>query len=331
MLSDENKRARYDRFGHAGLEGQNFSSSGSMEDIFSHFGDIFEDLGLGGFFGGGFRGGFGGRGSAQQHVHRGGNLRLNVTLSLKEISEGTKKKVKVSKYVPCPHCGGSGALDNSYETCPTCKGRGQTVRIQNSLFGQVQTVSDCPTCGGEGKIIKKKCPDCQGNGVIKGEEVIELNIPAGVAEGMQLSVRGKGNAGARNGIAGDLLILIHEEKNPDFERDGDDLIYNLFISIPQAVLGDSVEIPLINGTTSVKIPAGIQSGDTIRLKGKGFPVLNGYGRGDLLINVNVWIPKKINKEEEDIIKSLANHDNIKPHVTEKDKSFFQKARDFFRN
>ena len=210
VLSNPDKRSRYDQFGHAGLHGQQGFSG--MDDIFSHFGDIFGDL----FGGGGFSfGGFGGGGSrqAQRHVNRGSNLRLRVKLNLSEINEGVKKKVKVNKYVPCQHCGGSGAQDNSYETCPTCNGRGQTVKIQNSIFGQMQTVSTCPNCGGEGKIIKNKCPECQGNGIVKSEEIIELNIPAGVAEGMQLSVRGKGNAGARNGIAGDLIILIEEEKD----------------------------------------------------------------------------------------------------------------------
>lgn len=328
VLSDPDKKARYDRFGHAGMGGnQGFSG---MDDIFSHFSDIFEDLGIGGFnFGGrggfGFGGGgFGGSG-AKQRVHRGGNLRINVKMTLQDISEGVKKKVKVNKYVRCNHCGGSGALNNSFETCPTCKGRGQTVRIVNGIFGQMQQISDCPTCGGEGRIIKNKCPDCQGNGVVKGEEIIDLEIPAGVSDGMQLALRGKGNAGARNGVPGDLIVQIIEEKSNDFIRDEENIIYNLFISIPQAVLGDNVEIPLINGTkTTVKIPAGIQSGDTIRLKGKGLPIYGRYGRGDMIVNVNVWIPKKINSEEEKIFKAIADNENIKPKVTEKEKSTFRK-------
>lgn len=328
VLSDPDKKARYDRFGHAGMGGnQGFSG---MDDIFSHFSDIFEDLGIGGFnFGG--RGGFGfggggfGGGGAKQRVHRGGNLRINVKMTLQDISEGVKKKVKVNKYVRCNHCGGSGALNNSFETCPTCKGRGQTVRIVNGIFGQMQQISDCPTCGGEGRIIKNKCPDCQGNGVVKGEEIIDLEIPAGVSDGMQLALRGKGNAGARNGVPGDLIVQIIEEKSNDFIRDEENIIYNLFISISQAVLGDNVEIPLINGTkTTVKIPAGIQSGDTIRLKGKGLPIYGRYGRGDMIVNVNVWIPKRINSEEEKIFKAIADNENIKPKVTEKEKSTFRK-------
>ena len=328
VLSDPDKKARYDRFGHAGMGGnQGFSG---MDDIFSHFSDIFEDLGIGGFnFGG--RGGFGfggggfGGGGAKQRVHRGGNLRINVKMTLQDISEGVKKKVKVNKYVRCNHCGGSGALNSSFETCPTCKGRGQTVRVVNGIFGQMQQISDCPTCGGEGRIIKNKCPDCQGNGVVKGEEIIDLEIPAGVSDGMQLALRGKGNAGARNGVPGDLIVQIIEEKSNDFIRDEENIIYNLFISISQAVLGDNVEIPLINGTkTTVKIPAGIQSGDTIRLKGKGLPIYGRYGRGDMIVNVNVWIPKKINSEEEKIFKAIADNENIKPKVTEKEKSTFRK-------
>ena len=327
VLSNPDKRSRYDQFGHAGLNGQQGFSG--MDDIFSHFGDIFSDLFGGGGGGFSFSSGFGGGGrQAQRHVNRGSNLRLRVKLNLSEINEGVKKKVKVNKFVPCQHCGGSGAKDNSFETCPTCNGRGQTVKIQNSIFGQMQTVTTCPNCGGEGKIIKNKCPECQGNGIVKSEEIIELNIPAGVAEGMQLSVRGKGNAGARNGIAGDLIILIEEEKDKNLERDGNDLIYNLFISFPQAALGATVEVPVIDGTTEVKIPAGTQSGEVIKLRNKGLPELNGYGRGDLLVNVNVWTPQHLNKEEEKIMKSLLESENINPS-SDKDKSPFRKFKKFF--
>ena len=327
VLSNPEKRQRYDQFGHAGLHGQQGFSG--MDDIFSHFGDIFSDLFGGG--GGGFSfSGFGGGGGrqAQRHVNRGGNLRLRVKLNLSEINEGVKKKVKVNKFVPCQHCSGSGAKDNSFETCPTCNGRGQTVRVQNSIFGQMQTVTTCPNCGGEGKIIKNKCPECQGNGVVKSEEIIELNIPAGVADGMQLSVRGQGNAGARNGVPGDLIILIEEEKDKNFERDGNDLIHELFISFPQAALGATIEVPIINGTAEVKIPAGTQSGEVIKLRGKGLPELNGYGRGDILINVNVWTPKKLNKEEEKIMKSLLESENMNP-ASDNDKNPFKKLKKFF--
>ena len=329
VLSNPDKRSRYDQFGHAGLHGQQGFSG--MDDIFSHFGDIFSDLfgGGGGFsFSSGFSGFGGGGRQAQRHVNKGGNLRLRVKLNLSEINEGVKKKVKVNKFVPCQHCGGSGAKDNSFETCPTCNGRGQTVKIQNSIFGQMQTVSTCPNCGGEGKIIKNKCSECHGEGIVKSEEIIELNIPAGVAEGMQLSVRGQGNAGARNGIPGDLIILIEEEKDKNLERDGDNLLYDLFISFPQAALGATVEVPIINGTTDIKISAGTQSGEVIKLKGKGLPSLNGYGRGDLLVNVNVWTPKKLNKEEEKIMKSLLESENMNPSSDNNDGPF-KRFKKFF--
>ncbi len=324
VLSDADKRAKYDRFGHAGLGGQQGFSS--AEDIFSHFGSIFDDLGINFGFGGGGFGGFGGR--AQKTVHRGSNLRVSAKMTLKDIAEGKKTKIKVNKYITCQHCHGSGSEDGKVDTCPTCKGSGQIVQNTRSIFGIMQQVSPCPTCGGEGKIIKNKCKHCQGNGVVKGEEIIDIAIPAGVADGMQFSLRGKGNAGARNGVAGDLIVQIQEEKNDTFIRNGENLIYSLFISISQAVLGDSIEIPTIDGTTTVKIPAGIQSGDTVRVKGKGLPILNGYGRGDLIVNVTVWIPKKINKEEETMFKELGQHENVKPKVSKEEKSAFRR---FFEN
>ena len=328
VLSDENKRARYDRYGHAGVSGQDFSGA-SMNDIFSQFGDILGDLFGGGFGGGGFGfnfggGGFGG-GGPQRPVYRGSNLRLRVKLSLEEIATGVKKKVKVNKYVTCQKCNGSGSEDGQMETCKACGGKGQRV-MRSGFFTQVST---CSACGGEGKVIKKKCTACNGDGIVKGEEVIELDIPAGVAEGMQLSVRGKGNAGARNGIAGDLLILIEEEKHKDFERDGNNLIYNLFISMPQAALGCNVDVPSIGGTASIKIPAGTQSGDIIRIKGKGLPEVNSHRIGDLIVNVNVWTPKKLSKDEEKIMQQLLESDNFKPKPGANDKSAFDKIRDFF--
>ncbi|MBR6438781.1 MAG: molecular chaperone DnaJ [Bacteroidales bacterium] len=322
VLSDENKRARYDRYGHAGVNGQDFSGA-SMNDIFSQFGDILGDLFGGGGFGFNF-GGFGG-GGPQHQVYRGSNLRLRVKLTLEEIATGVKKKVKVNKYVPCQKCNGSGSEDGTTETCSACGGRGQRV-MRSGFFTQVST---CPTCGGEGKVIKKKCSACNGDGIVKGEEVIELDIPAGVAEGMQLSVRGKGNAGARNGIAGDLLILIEEEKHKELERDGNNLIYNLFISLPQAALGCNVDVPCIKGTVNIKIPAGTQSGDIIRVKGKGLPEVNSYRTGELIVNVNVWTPKKLSKDEEAMMKSLLESENFKPKPSANDKSVFDKIRDFF--
>ena len=323
VLSDPDKRARYDRYGHAGVNGQDFSGA-SMNDIFSQFGDILGDLFGGGGFGFNF-GGFGGGGGQQRPVYRGSNLRLRVKLTLEEIATGVKKKVKVNKYVTCDKCHGSGSEDGQMETCTACGGRGQRV-MRSGFFTQVST---CSACGGEGKVIKKKCTACNGDGIVKGEEVIELDIPAGVADGMQLSVRGKGNAGARNGVAGDLLILIEEEKHKDFERDGNDLIYNLFISVPQAALGCNVDVPSLGGTVSVKIPAGTQSGDIIRIKGKGLPEINSYRVGELIVNVNVWTPKKLSKEEEKIMKDLLESENFKPKPSANDKGVFDKIRDFF--
>ena len=326
VLSDPDKRARYDRYGHAGVNGQDFSGA-SMNDIFSQFGDILGDLFGGGFGGGGFGFNFGGGfgGGQQKPVYRGSNLRVRVKLTLEEISTGVKKKIKVNKYVPCQKCHGSGSEDGQMETCKACGGKGQRV-MRSGFFTQVST---CSACGGEGKVIKKKCSACNGDGIVKGEEVIELDIPAGVAEGMQLSVRGKGNAGARNGIAGDLLILIEEEKSKDFERDENNLIHNLFISFPQAALGCNVDVPCIGGTVNVKIPAGAQSGDIIRVKGKGLPEVNSHRIGDLIVNINVWTPKKLSKDEEKLMKDLLESDNFKPKPSANEKGVFDKIRDYF--
>ena len=326
VLSDPDKRARYDRYGHAGVNGQDFSGA-SMNDIFSQFGDILGDLFGGGFGGGGFGFNFGGGfgGGQQKPVYRGSNLRVRVKLTLEEISTGVKKKIKVNKYVTCQKCHGSGSEDGVMETCKSCGGKGQRV-MRSSFFTQVTT---CPTCGGEGKVIKKKCSACNGDGIVKGEEVIELDIPAGVAEGMQLSVRGKGNAGARNGVAGDLLILIEEAKHKDFERDGNNLIHNLFISFPQAVLGCNVDVPCLNGRVNIKIPAGAQSGDILRVKGKGLPEVNSRRVGDLIINLNVWTPKKLSKDEEKMMQDLLNSENFKPKPGAGDKGVFDKIRDYF--
>ena len=334
VLSDENKKARYDRYGFAGMDGGSASGGGG----FSGFGDFdLNDIlnsvfGRGFDFGGGFSGfsGFGGGGSRGGTVkQRGSNIRVKVKLNLQEIAHGVKKKIKVSKYVACTHCHGSGSEDGSTETCPTCHGRGQVVQTVNSFFGQMQTASVCPTCNGTGTVIKKKCTHCGGEGIMKGDEVIEIDIPAGVGEGMQLTVRGKGNAGPHNGLNGDLLVLIEEEPHPEFERDESTLIYNLFITIPEAILGTQAEVPTVDGKVRVKIAPGTQSGKVLRLRGKGLPILNGYGTGDMLVNVNVWIPKKFNKKEEELLQQLAQSDNFKPNPTAEEKSFFSKIKDYF--
>ncbi|MDR0970258.1 MAG: molecular chaperone DnaJ [Lentimicrobiaceae bacterium] len=325
ILSNTEKRSRYDQFGHSGVNGRasGFGGGMSMDDIFSQFGDIFGET-FGGF---GFSGGSRNR---SRRVNRGSNLRIKVKLNLEEIADGVEKKIKVSKYISCQHCNGTGAENGTaYSTCNTCRGTGQVTQVTNTFLGQIQTVSTCPHCGGEGKTITKPCKNCQGNGIVQHEEVISINIPAGVAEGMQLSMSGKGNMGARGGIPGDLLILVEEEKHPELERDGDDLIHNLFISFPQAVLGDSVEIPTVKGKARVKIAAGIQSGKILRLKGKGLPHLNSFGKGDLKINVNVWTPQTLSKEEEKLMQELSESENFKPNPSDEEKSFGQRIRDFF--
>lgn len=337
VLSNPDKRARYDQFGHAGMSGAagnggpfgGFSGGMSMDDIFSMFGDIF-----GGHSGGGFGGGFGGfggfgGGGSQQRKFRGSDLRVKVKLNLKEISTGVEKKFKLKKYVPCSHCHGTGAEGNSgSETCPTCKGSGSVIRNQRTILGTMQTRTTCPTCNGEGKIIKDKCKVCGGEGIEYGEEVVTVKIPAGVAEGMQLSMGGKGNAGKHNGIPGDLLILVEEEPHPELIRDENDLVYNLLLSFPTAAIGGAVEIPTIDGKVKVKIEAGTQPGKVLRLRGKGLPSVNGYGTGDLLVNVSVYVPETLSKEEKSTLEKLEESKNFKPSTSIKEK-IFKKFRSLF--
>ena len=337
VLSNPEKRSRYDQFGHAGVSGAagnggpfgGFGGEGmSMDDIFSMFGDIFG--GRGGGFRGGFGGfsGFGGCGS-QQRRYRGSDLRVKVKLTLKEISTGVEKKFKLKKYVPCDQCHGTGAEgDGGSETCPTCKGSGSVIRNQQTILGTMQTRVTCSTCGGEGKIIKNKCKKCGGDGIIYGEEVVSVKIPAGVAEGMQLSMGGKGNAGKHNGVAGDLLILVEEEPHQDLIRDDNDLIYNLLLSFPTAALGGAVEIPTIDGKVKVKIDSGTQPGKVLRLRGKGLPNVNGYGTGDLLVNISIYVPEALNKEEKSTLEKMEASDNFKPNTSVKEK-IFKKFKSFF--
>lgn len=335
VLSNPDKRARYDQFGHAGMGGaagggfEGFGQGMSMDDIFSMFGDIFG--GRGGGFGGGF--GFGGGGRSSQRKYRGSDLRVKVKLNLKEISTGVEKKFKLKKYVTCEHCHGSGAEGTGgTETCPTCHGTGSITRTQQSIFGMVQSQSVCPQCNGEGKIIKNKCKVCSGEGIVYGEEVVEVNIPGGVAEGMQLSVNGKGNAGKHNGVPGDLLVVIEEEVHPDLIRDENDLIYNLLLSIPTATLGGTVEIPTIDSKVKVKIEPGTQPGKVLRLRGKGLPNVNSYGyssgTGDLLVNVSVYVPETLSKDERLAMEKMQESDNFKPNMSIKEK-IFKKFRNFF--
>ena len=310
VLSDPEKRSRYDQFGHAGLGGAaggGFSGGGmSMEDIFSRFGDLF----------GGF-GGFGGfsdmGGGSRRRVRRGSDLRVRVKLSLADISKGVEKKVKVKKQVVCSKCRGDGTEEaNGKTTCQTCHGTGVVTRVSNTFLGAMQTQSTCPTCHGEGEIITKPCSKCKGEGVEIGEEVISFHIPAGVAEGMQMSVNGKGNAAPRGGVNGDLIVVIAEEPDPNLIRNGNDLIYNLLISVPLAIKGGSVEVPTIDGRAKIRIEAGTQPGKMLRLRNKGLPSVNGYGTGDQLVNVNVYIPESIDAKDEQAIAAMENSDSFKP-------------------
>jgi molecular chaperone DnaJ len=326
VLSNDEKKARYDRYGHAGMSGAGggFSGGGmTMEDIFASFGDIFGDA-FGGF------GGFSNSRRGGRRVNKGTNLRVKVKLSLHEIAHGAEKKIKVSRYETCTACGGSGAADsNSMTTCSTCRGSGHVTRVTSTLLGQMQTTSVCPACGGEGKMITKKCHVCYGEGIVQKEDVIKINIPAGVGKGMQMTVSGKGNAARRGGVHGDLLVLIDEENHPDLLRQGNDLIYNLFISIPDAVLGAHVEVPTIDNNVKIKIEPGTQPGKILRLRGKGLPEVNGYGKGDLLVNVNVWIPKNLSREEARIIEKFKESGAFVPKPDKDDKSFFERMRGYF--
>ncbi|MBZ4651627.1 MAG: dnaJ3 [Proteiniphilum sp.] len=328
VLSDQNKRARYDQFGHAGVggaaSGGGFGGGMSMDDIFSQFGDIF-----GGHFGG--FGGFGGFGSSQRgkRVNRGSDLRVKVKLSLKEILNGVEKKIKVKKYVPCSHCDGNGSENGtSQTTCSTCHGTGVVTRVTNTILGQMQTSSTCPTCNGEGKTISSKCAHCNGEGIVREEEVISIRIPAGVAEGMQLSMSGKGNAARRGGVNGDLLIVIEEEQDPNLIRDQNDVIYNLFLSFPTAALGGTVEVPTIDGIAKVKIEPGTQPGKVLRLRNKGLPSVNGYGRGDELVNVNVYVPENLTDKERRLLEEMNRSESFVPSASAR-KSVFNKFKKMF--
>lgn len=335
VLSNPDKKARFDQFGHAGMSGAGagyggggggFSGGGfSMDDIFSQFGDIF-----GGHFGGGF-GGFGG-GRGGERVNRGSDLRVKVRLNLKEVAGGATKKLKINKMVSCDQCGGSGAKDSSsYSTCSTCSGSGYVTQIVNTFFGRTQSTQACPTCKGEGKVITTPCSKCHGEGTLKGEEVIEINIPAGVGEGMQLSVSGKGNAARHGGVNGDLLVLIEEEHDSELVRDGNDLIYNLNITIPTALLGGMVEIPTVDAKAKIKIDPGTQSGKVLRLKGKGLPDVNGYGRGDILAVIDIAVPAKLSSAERKLVEQLASEQSfINADKAGKGQNIFDRMHSFFR-
>lgn len=327
VLHDPQKRQQYDQFGF-NAPGGGFSGDGgfTMDDIFSMFGDVFGGGGARGF------GGFGGFGQRTRPQYRGTDLRLKVTLSLQEVATGVTKKFKVRKDMTCQHCHGSGAeKGSSSETCPTCHGSGVVTHTAHSMFGMVQTQGVCPTCNGEGSVIKNKCHECGGTGVTKGEEVVEVQIPAGVAAGMVVTCQGKGNAGPRNGQNGNILVYIEEEENRTFIRDENDVIYNLLLDFPTAALGGEAEIPTINGNKlQIKIEPGTQPGKTLRLRGKGIPSVEGYGNGigDLVVNISVYIPKTLSKDEKDAISRFKDSDNFKGDVTTK-QTIFNKFKNYF--
>ena len=326
VLHDPQKRQQYDQFGFDGPQGGfGGRASMNMDDIFSMFGDIFGGhSGFGGF------GGFGGGGGRPQY--RGNDLRLTVRLTLQEIAEGVTKKFKVKKDITCEHCHGTGAKDGAQpETCPQCNGSGVVYKTVRTMLGMMQTQTTCPNCHGEGTVIKDKCPYCNGEGVTKGEEVIEINIPAGVSEGMVVNVPGKGNAGKHNGVNGDIQVLIKEEPNDTFIRNGQDLYYTLLLDLPTAILGGEVDIPTISGNKiSLKIDPGTQPGKQVRLRGKGLPAVQGYGRGtgDIIVNISVYIPKTLTKEEKEAVEVFKESDNFKSSNADK-KSIFEHIKNLF--
>ncbi len=318
ILSNAEKKQRYDQYGHAGVDGSaggGFGGGGmNMDDIFSQFGDIF-----GGGGGGGFGGGFG-RSQGRRTI-KGTNLRVRLNLTLEEIVNGVEKKIKVNKLVQ--------AEGVEYKTCSTCKGQGQVTRVVNSFLGQMQTASACPTCSGSGQSIGKRPSGSDQNGMVRKEVVIPIEIPAGVEDGMQLNVRGKGNDAPGNGVAGDLLVVISEVEHESLKREGQNLHYDLYLNIADAALGTSVEIPAVGGNVKFKIAGGTQSGKTLRLKGKGIPSVNSYGKGDILVHVNVWTPQNLTKEEKKALEVLQKSENFAPNPTSKDKGFFDRVKDVF--
>ena len=335
VLSNPEKRQRYNQFGHS-ANAQSASGSGyggggmNMEDIFSQFGDIFGGGGGGGSPFDSFFGGQQSRGGGGRRVSKGSNLRIKVKLTLEEIAHGAEKKIKVNKQVVCKTCDGSGAKDSSsISTCKTCGGSGAVRRVTNTILGQMQTTSTCPTCNGSGSQITSKCNSCHGEGTVRGEETITINIPAGVSDGMQLSMSGKGNAAPNGGIPGDLIILIEEMPHESLKREGNNVVYDLHLSIIDAALGYSAEVPTIDGKAKIKIEPGTQSGKLLRLKGKGIPEVNSYHRGDQIIHVNIWTPKALSSEERSMLEKLRESPNFKPQPGKNDKSFFEKMKEYF--
>ena len=315
VLGNEQKRAKYDRFGHQAFEGGGFGGGGmNMDDIFSQFGDIF-----GGGFGGGFSG-FGGFGGGQRRA-KGSNLRIRVSLTLEEIANGCEKKIKVKRKIQ--------AEGTTYKTCSNCNGTGQVTRVTNTILGRMQTASPCGTCGGSGQVIDQKPDGADAQGLKVKEETVSIKIPAGVEDGMQLKVAGKGNEAPGNGIPGDLLVAIEEKEHDTLQREGDNLHYDLYISFSEAALGTSKEIDTVTGKVRIKIEEGVQSGKILRLRGKGINSINGYGKGDLLVHVNVWTPKTLTREQKEFFEKMSEDENFRPNPEKSDKSFFEKVKDMF--
>jgi molecular chaperone DnaJ len=333
VLSSSEKRARYDQFGHAGMSGASggggYGVDFDLQTIFERFGDLF-----GGNFGGNFSGfssGFGGgRRQQRQQVRKGSNLRITVKLTMEEIAGNTEKKIKIKKQIVCPQCQGQGTVNKAdIITCPKCNGSGHVVHQQRSMFGIMQQAVICDQCRGEGTVVKNPCTNCHGSGTVAGDEVVTISVPAGVQEGMQLSMREKGNAAPRGGINGDLIVVVEEIPHEVFEREGNNLYLNYYISFPQAALGGSVEIPTLDGKARIKLAAGTQGGQVLRLQGKGLPELHTNRKGDLIVNVNVWTPKNLSRDEKEIIENFLKSDNFIPKPGKNEKSFFSKVRQFF--
>ena len=330
VLSDADKKAKYDQFGHAGVDGAGPDFSGGFGNLNDILNDLFGGAFGGGFGGfGGFGGGFGG-GQRRERVYKGRDIRVRVKLTLEEIAKGVEKEISIEKNVPCPDCGGRGARNSAdIKTCPACNGTGQVQRVVNSFLGQTVTYSTCQQCGGEGKIISNPCHTCSGSGRVRQRETIKVKIPAGVEAGMQMTVQGEGHAAKNNGINGDLLVVIEEQEHPDFRREGNNLLYTKVVSIVDAMLGCEVDIPCLDGNYKLKVEPGTQSGSVIRLKGKGLPSVNSYGTGDLYVKIGVWIPKKLTKDEKALFESMRNNESLKPNPTKEDKSFFERLKDLF--
>jgi molecular chaperone DnaJ len=325
VLSNSEKRQRYDRFGHQGMGSGGFGGGGmSMDDIFSQFSDIFGGGGspFDSFFGGGRGGG--------TRRRKGTNLRIKLKLNLEEVAQGVEKKIRVKRYTICGACGGNGAKNGtSLQTCSNCQGTGQVRKVVNTMLGQMVSASTCPVCEGEGTIISQKCDTCHGEGRVLEEEVIPIKIPAGVSEGMQLSMSGKGNIPKRGGVPGDLLIVIEEEEHEYLKRDGNNIVYDLYINFADAALGTSLEVPTIDGKVKIKLDPGTQSGKILRLRGKGIKDINGYGNGDELIHINVWTPKTLSKEEKEVLESFKESPNFNPSPGKNEKGFFDRMKEFF--